>query len=130
MDDVNENWSILVKRLKYHLATIESQQAHLEEDERIEGSTPAPSPELKKVLEEYTRSASTVWTNTYKLNFLSELNAIYQLLSEGVPNEASLAERVTDASHFKRLITQRCQNLDDIFKKYTVSPSSNGNLWI
>jgi hypothetical protein len=64
MDDVNENWSILVKRLKYHLATVDSQQAHLEEDERIEGSTPAPSPEIKKILEEYRRSAPIIRTCT------------------------------------------------------------------
>jgi hypothetical protein len=64
MDDVNENWSILVKRLKYHLAAIDSQQAHLEEDEKIEGSTPAPSPEIKKILEEYRRSAPITQTRT------------------------------------------------------------------
>jgi hypothetical protein len=64
MDDVNENWYILVKRLKYHLATLDSQQAHLEEDERIEGSTPAPSPEIKGILEEYRRSALITRTCT------------------------------------------------------------------
>jgi hypothetical protein len=59
---MDENLSIFVKRLKYHLATIDGQQAHLEEDERIEGSTPAPSPEIKKILEEYRRSASIIRT--------------------------------------------------------------------
>jgi hypothetical protein len=51
-----------------------------------------------------------------------------QLLSEEAPNEAPVVERVTDASRLKGLITQRCQNLDDIFKRYTVRPSVDGNI--
>jgi hypothetical protein len=58
MEQVNEDWRILRKRLEFHLFTIDSQQAQLEEDERIEGSTPAPSPEIRKILEEYRRYGS------------------------------------------------------------------------
>jgi hypothetical protein len=53
MKDINEDWNTLTKRLEFHLFTVDSQQAQLEEDERIEGSTPPPSPEIKKIMEEY-----------------------------------------------------------------------------
>jgi hypothetical protein len=62
MKDVDEDWTVLNKRLEFHLFTIDSQQTQLEEDERIEGSTPAPSPEIKKILEKYRRSVSITRT--------------------------------------------------------------------
>jgi hypothetical protein len=60
MEQVNEDWRILRKRLEFHLFTIDSHHAQLEEDEQIEGSTPAPSPEIKKILEDYRRSGSII----------------------------------------------------------------------
>jgi hypothetical protein len=55
MKDIDEDWNKLTKRLEFHLFTIDSQQAQLEEDE---GSTPAPSLEIKKILEDYRRFGS------------------------------------------------------------------------
>jgi hypothetical protein len=63
MKDVDEDWVALSKRLEFHLFTIDSQQAQLEEDEKVEGSTPAPSPEIKKILEEYRKYEAI--TRTY-----------------------------------------------------------------
>ncbi|PVF91692.1 hypothetical protein CPB86DRAFT_878380 [Serendipita vermifera] len=105
MADVNANWLILEKRLKSHLATLDSQQALLEEDERIDGSTPQPSPEMKKILEDYRKG----------------LNDICLLLSEEAPSGTSAARRAGDIDRIKGLVTQRCQNLDDVFNRYTTS---------
>ncbi|PVF93863.1 hypothetical protein CPB86DRAFT_876796 [Serendipita vermifera] len=109
--DVDADWIILEKRLRFHLATLDSQQAQLEEDERIDGSTPEPSPEIKKILEDYRR----------------ELNGICLLLSEEASSGTSAAGRAVDIHHNKGLISQRCHDLDDIFKRYTVGLSSNAN---
>ncbi|PVF91347.1 hypothetical protein CPB86DRAFT_878577 [Serendipita vermifera] len=103
--DMNANWTILEKRLKFHLATLDSQQAQLEEDEKIDGSTPEPNAEIKQVLDDYRR----------------ELNDICLLLSEEAPSGTSAAGRSVDINHNKGLIAQRCQDLDDIFKRYTTS---------
>ncbi|PVF91689.1 hypothetical protein CPB86DRAFT_791874 [Serendipita vermifera] len=103
--DVDANWLILEKRLKFHLATLDSQQALLEEDESIDGSTPEPSPEIKTILEDYRR----------------ELDGICQLLSKEAPSGRSAARRAVDINRIRELITQNCQDLDDIFNRYATS---------
>jgi hypothetical protein len=50
------------------------------------------------------------------------------MLSEEAPNETRVVERVTNPSYLKGIITQRCENLDDIFKRYTVRALADGNL--
>ncbi|PVF91469.1 hypothetical protein CPB86DRAFT_770645, partial [Serendipita vermifera] len=103
--DVDANWLILEKRLKFHLATLDSQQALLEEDESIDGSTPEPSPEIKTILEDYRR----------------ELEDICLSLSEEAPSGRSAAKRAVDIHRIRELITEGCQKLDDIFNRYTTS---------
>ncbi|PVF94543.1 hypothetical protein CPB86DRAFT_665632, partial [Serendipita vermifera] len=106
VNNVNEDWDILIKRLNFHLATIEYQQSQLEEDEKIaKGSTPPPNSEIKKLLGDYA----------------NQLNAVYQLLSENAPTGSSVVGKVVDLEHNSGIIAQKSQQLDDIFKSYTTS---------
>jgi hypothetical protein len=52
---VNEDWKDLVKRLSFHLATVENHLVKLEEDQEIDATTPSLDKAIKEPLETYAR---------------------------------------------------------------------------
>lgn len=50
---MNEDWKDLIKRLSFHLATVNNHLVKLEEDQEIDKTTPALDKEIKEPLETY-----------------------------------------------------------------------------
>lgn len=57
---MNEDWKGLVKRLGFHLATVENHLIKLEEDEGIDGTAPSLDQTIREPLETYARFARSV----------------------------------------------------------------------
>ena len=53
MQEVEDDWKDLIRRLKYHLGAIESQTNSLEEDQSLAETAPPLNPDIVKPLQVY-----------------------------------------------------------------------------
>jgi len=55
MEPLNDDWTRPLRRLLFHLDTINSQSAHLEDDFKIDKTPPIADPTVVGLLETYAR---------------------------------------------------------------------------